>query len=127
MDNFHKECPARMEDGRFLTDYRSSNTREQYNKAVNGIVNDHEMRTFLQQNGEKIMDVEWNLFKTKNSCRTECCLHTLPTRATHGASYDELKLYNAVKTGALKKSDKRYPNCPAYNDYRMAHTDETKY
>ena len=127
MDNFHIGCPARMSDGRFLTDHRTANTREQYIKAINGFVNDDEFRLFLQKNGEQIMDKEWDVLRKKNSCHTECCIHTLPTRATQGQSYDELRLYNAVKTGKLKKNDKDYPVCSAPNDYRMSHTESTQY
>lgn len=127
MDNFYKGCPAKMEDGRFLTDYRTSNTREQYIKSINGFVRDDEYRMFLQQNGEQILDKEWTHLKDKNLCATKCCVHTSPTRSTHGTSYEELKKYNAVKTGRITESDSSYPVCEAMPDYRITHTNKTIY
>ena len=127
MDNFYKGCPAKMEDGRFLTDYRTSTTREQYIKTINGFVRDDEYRMFLQQNGEQILDKEWQHLKEANSCPTTCCVHKYPTRMTHGTSYEELKMYNAVKSGQIKKTDSNYPHCTKMPDYRISHTNKTEY
>lgn len=127
MDNFYNGCPAKMEDGRFLTDYRTSNAREQYIKTINGFVRDDEYRMFLQQNGEQILDREWDHLKTTNSCPTTCCVHKYPTRTTHGTSYEELKMYNAIKSGKIKKTDANYPHCPKLPDYRISHTNKTQY
>lgn len=126
MDNYYKECPAKMEDGRFFTDYRTSNTREQYVKTINGIVRDDEYRMFLQQNGEKIMDGEWDYMR-RNTCRPQRCVHTLPTRMTQGSAYRELMLYNDVETGRIKKTDPVYPKCANMSDYRVSHTNGVKY
>ena len=48
-------CPAKMDDGRYLQDFRSATRRDQYNKYINGIVRDDDYRLYLQQNGELIM------------------------------------------------------------------------
>lgn len=53
MDNIFKSCPPKMEDGRFLTDYRTDSARNQYIKSINGLVRDDDYRIFLQQNTEK--------------------------------------------------------------------------
>ena len=127
MDNFYKNCPPRMDDARFLTDYRIANTREQNIKMINGFVNDDEYRLFLQQNGEFIMDKEWTVIKGKNSCKTNCCIHTDPTRTNNGMLFKELKRYNTVRTGAITPNDPNYPVCPNYNDYRMSSTANSQY
>lgn len=127
MDNYFIGCPPKMEDGRFLTDLRTANTREQYIKTINGFVRDDDYRLFLQQNAEKIMDREWDQLKTSNSCRTNCCVHKYPTRTTNGTSYEELKTYNDVRTGRLKPTDAQYPVCPKMADYRMSHTNKSEY
>ena len=127
MDNFFQGCPAKMSDGRFLTDFRPADTREQYNKAINNIVRDDEYRIFLQQNGEKIQDAEWQQFKTKEACPTKRCIHTNPTRSTFGMSYNEMKLYNQVQTGKIKESDPNYPKCVVLPDYRLTQTNGVSY
>lgn len=127
MDNFYNECPAKMEDARFLTDYRSSNTREQYIKSLNGIVRTDEYRSFLNENAEKIIDAEWAYLNMGNSCKTTTCVHTSPLRAPLGSAYREMQLYNAVQTGKLKKEDSGYPHCKKYEDYRMTDTKNSKY
>ncbi len=127
MDNFYNECPAKMEDGRFLTDYRSSNTREQFIRSINGIVRTDEYRSFLNENTEKIIDAEWEHLSLANSCKATTCVHTVPLRAPLGSANKELQLYNAVQTGQLKKGDTNYPVCKPYPDYRMTDTKNVKY
>lgn len=127
MDNFYNECPAKMADARFLTDYRSSNTREQYIKSINGIVRTDDYRAFLNGNAEKIIDAEWNHLSSANSCKAITCVHTVPLRAPLGTANKELKLYNAVQTGQLKIGDPGYPLCKPYADYRMTDTKNVEY
>lgn len=120
MDNYWKGCPPKMSDGRFLQDFRSADRREQYIKYVNNIVRDDEQRMLYQKYGSDIMDREWNLLKQTQSCFTNCCIHNYPTRTSPGTNYEELKIYNAVKTNKLKKTDKMYPLCKNLPDYRMS-------
>jgi len=127
MDNFFKGCPARMEDGRFLTDYRQADTREQYIRTINGITRDDDYRMFLQGNGESIIDREWDILRRTQSCQTNCCIHNYPTRTTPGSNYEELNLYNAVRTNRLKPTDNIYPRCSKKSDYRLTHTKKSSY
>lgn len=127
MDNCYKECSAKMEDGRFLSDFRTSNTREQYIKTMNGIVSESDYRMFLQHNADQIMDKEWDFLRTNLSCQTKCCVHQLPTRSTQSSLYDEIALYNAVKSEKIKITDKGYPVCHKLEDYRMSSTNGVKY
>lgn len=120
MDNIYKECPAKMSDGRFLSDYRTSNTRNQYNKAINGIVREDEYRLFLQKNAQQIIDNTWKFMRGTNSCSTKVCFHQYPTRVTNGANYNELVVYDGVKSGKMKPTDKNYPVCDKFEDYRMS-------
>ena len=127
MDNIYKGCPPKMSDARFLTDYRTANTRNQYIKSINGLVRDDDYRLFLQQNTNQIMDNEWKFMKDANSCATSTCLHQCPTRVTNGSNYEELRTYDAVKSGKLKPTDKNYPTCKKFQDYRMTETSDAKY
>ena len=61
MDNYFKGCPPRMDDARFLTDYRSQDTINQSIQKMNGIVRDDDYRLFLQQNAGTIMDRQWDI------------------------------------------------------------------
>jgi hypothetical protein len=119
MDNFNKNCPAMMSDGRLFTDYRTPHRREQYNKTINGIVRDDDYRMFLQNNAEDIMDRTWEHAKQTSSCTQNVCIHTYPTRTTPGYNYEEMRLYNAVRTG---KGLKKVPLCKKLSDYRMSVT-----
>ena len=127
MDNVYKNCPPKMGDTRWMTDYRSANTREQYNKNINGIARDDEYRMFLQGNATNIMDNSWQNLAGK-SCKTSTCVHSqFPTRLTSGQLYDQMTLYDNVKSGKIQQNDKGYPVCPQYNDYRASDTPGTKY
>jgi hypothetical protein len=127
MDNFFKGCPARMEDGQYLTDYRQADTREQYIKSINGIVRQDDYRIFLQQNAEKIMDAEWQIMRKLNSCATNACIHNYPTVVNPGQLNEEINIYNAVRTHRIDPSNSSYPKCKKYQDYRITHTNGTRY
>lgn len=114
MDNYWKGCPPKMNDARFLTDYRSSTRRELYIKYLNGIERDDDQRAFYQKNGENIMNNEWEILKRTQSCSPNACIHKSPTRTNPMSNYQELLLYNAVRTGKLK-----LPPCQKLKDYRM--------
>lgn len=119
MDNYWKGCPARMDDARFLTDYRSSTRRELYIKYLNGNATDDAQRLFYQQNGKQIIDREWEILRKTQSCFPNPCVHKLPTRTNTVANIQEMQLYNAVKTGKINPTSKSYPHCQVYEDYRM--------
>ncbi len=127
MDNFWKECPPKMNDGRFLQDFRTPDRREQYIKVINGITRDDEQRKFYQNNAETIMNREWDILREKHSCFTNCCIHNYPTRTTPGMNHEEMQNYNAVRKNKLQKQDQKYPVCGKMADYRMTHLKNLKY
>ncbi|ATZ80496.1 hypothetical protein BMW23_0444 [Bodo saltans virus] len=127
MDNYFKVCPAKMDDGHYLTDYRQADTREQYIKNINGIVRDDDYRLFLQKNAEKILDREWEITRKLQSCSTYTCFHNYPTVVNPGQLNEELNVYNAVKTNKINQSNPAYPKCAKYQDYRLTHTPKAFY
>lgn len=127
MDNFYRGCPPKMNDARFLTDYRSATTREQFIKTVNGFVRDDDYRMFLQQKAEDIIDRERHYVKKRKECPIPYCIHKYPTRITNGEMNQELKLYNGVKRGRIKPSDSNYPKCDSMHDYYTTFTKNTKF
>uniref|UniRef100_A0A6C0HLL3 Uncharacterized protein n=1 Tax=viral metagenome TaxID=1070528 RepID=A0A6C0HLL3_9ZZZZ len=67
-DNKHLQCPPRMADGRHFTDYRSSYYINDLIRADNNISNSLQYRTFLQQNGNALMDRQRQI-----ACNLNCC------------------------------------------------------
>lgn len=122
MDNYFKGCPARMGHVPHITDYRPADTINQNIMRMNGIVRDDDYRMMLQQNAESIMDRQFTVLRDMYSCQTNCCIHNYPTRTSPGSNYNELKLYNAVRSNQIKRGDKNYPACQNGADYRMTVT-----
>lgn len=126
-DNRRPPCPAKMEDGaRFLTDYRNSTVRDLHIMSINGINNASDYRAMLQQNGELFMDNDWNV-AVKRSCFPTRCIHVYPTRTSLGSDYEEMQLYNAVKSNKITLKDENYPKCKQLPHYRMSATKKTEY
>lgn len=71
MSNTHYKdgCPALMSDGRFITNYNSSNELTEAIRKLNGIRSPNEFRTFLQKNGKALMDSERSFVERDNTCR----------------------------------------------------------
>lgn len=70
MDNYFQNCPARMDDGRFLTDFRSSTVREQLFRDVNNFVDENKARTARIDHAEEMMDEEWDQLNREFMCDT---------------------------------------------------------
>ena len=115
MDNFFKSCPPKMEDGRHMTDYRTATRREEYNKYLNKIVRNDDYRLFLQQNGSKYMDEDFNYFKKNYSCWVNECIHTYPTRMLPAWFVEERIKYDSL----LDPSKKIVYKCSEKKDYRL--------
>lgn len=119
MDNIYHNCPPKMEDARFLTDYRSSTVRELSAQAASNIMHPDEYRKFLQKNAKQIMDRQWNIHRRSQACEPKVCIHNYPTRVSPGSFFEELRIYNDVRSGKIKPGDQNYPVCQQYEDYRM--------
>ena|ERR1700744_701928 len=122
-DNFFKGCPAKMEDARYLTDYRSAVRREEYVKYINGIVRDDDYRLFLQDNAETVMDKEWQYYRKNKSCWVNECIHNYPTRVFPPWFVEERLKYDSLHNPNRKVM---FP-CKPKSDYRMTDTKGTKY
>tara|TARA_A100001015_G_C14804140_1_gene638166 strand:+ start:389 stop:865 length:477 start_codon:yes stop_codon:yes gene_type:complete len=67
-NNKYFNCPARMNDGRIMTDYRSANTVNDMIRISNNTLSSYEYRQFLINNGNNIMDINNEYITNKNSC-----------------------------------------------------------
>jgi len=70
-NNKFQDCPAIMNDGRFITDYRQNvMINKQLQKQNNIKLNNYEYRQFLIKNARRIMDSNTAVIKEINNC--EC-------------------------------------------------------
>lgn len=67
-DNKHFGCPPRMSDGRHFTDYRPSCDINSAIRGDNSIPSSFQYRNFLQQNAEKLLNLN-----RKHACMKNCC------------------------------------------------------
>lgn len=119
MDNFYYNCPAKMDDARFTTNYKSATSINEFLKYKNGIVRDDDYRLFLQQNADKLMDSEWLYFRRHDSCWNNACVHKYPLRMDPRLFVQERENANKLfQTTELPDSFK----CQVYSDYRATQT-----
>ena len=124
MDNFYKNCPPKMDDGRFTTNYKSDSSINEYIKYMNGITRDDDYRLFLQINAEKLMDSEWLYLRKNDSCWNNACVHKYNTRMDPRFFVQERQNANLLfKTRELPTS----LACPKYVDYRLTTTPMQNY
>lgn len=119
MDNFFRECPPLMSDGRLFTDYRTPTRRNEYYKYINGIARDDDYRMFLQNNTNVILDKEWEFNKKKTGCWVNGCIHTYPTRTIPDYFADERRKFDAF-FNPTKPRDRM--KCQVHGDYRLTET-----
>jgi hypothetical protein len=70
MDNryYAYDCPALMQDGRFLTNYLPRQTLNQFIRRTNNIETSEDYRHFLQNNGDVIANRERSFLQQANTC-----------------------------------------------------------
>ena len=119
MDNYYKNCPPKMDDGRFTTNYKTASCINEYIKFVNGITRDDDYRLFLQLNATKMMDSEWVYFRQNDSCWNNACVHKYPLRMDP-RDFEQERL-----NANLLFQRKELPSnlkCETYSDYRLSET-----
>lgn len=65
---FKSNCPAKMSDGRLITDYHHREVTEDFYKSVLQARNEHDYRRKLQSNGENIIQGTLYYQMKKNTC-----------------------------------------------------------
>lgn len=66
---YYKEgCPALMQDGRFITEYRSSNEITESMRKISGFRSSNEFRVYMQNNGETFMNANREYQNKNNVC-----------------------------------------------------------
>ena len=64
-------CPSLMQDSRIFTNYMSATKMNEYIKNINNINDNSAYRSFLQNNGVKIMKKEQEYSKNNKLCDLE--------------------------------------------------------
>lgn len=67
-NNVYKQCPAKMEDGRFITRWESTNDLTHAIQNLNGIQSSNRFRTFLQENTDMLIANEREYNEMKYDC-----------------------------------------------------------
>jgi hypothetical protein len=122
MDNFYKNYPAVMSDGRTFTDYKSETRRNEYIKYTNDIRRDDDYRMFLQKNGKELMDKEFSSFKGGDNEYRDC-VHNYPTRSLPHLFAAEMNDYNALSDPNHKVDPSK---CTVFKDYRLTEDADDK-
>ena len=119
MDNYYVNCPPKMNDGRFTTNYKTATCINEYIKYVNGITRDDDYRLFLQLNATKMMDSEWAYLRKNDSCWNNACVHNYPLRMDPRDFAQERLKANLLFQKQTLPNDLQ---CPKYADYRLTET-----
>jgi hypothetical protein len=115
MDNYYPNCPAKMDDGRFLTDYRTASTREEATKQGLHIVRNDDYRVYLQTKGVAMVDKIWHEERLKDSCINNACAHQYPLRQNPKDFVHERRQAELLLTARTLPASM---TCIKYDDYR---------
>jgi hypothetical protein len=119
MDNYYKNCPPKMDDGRFTTNYKTASCYNEYIKYENGITRDDDYRLFLQLNADKMMDNDWLKLRKNDSCWNNSCVHKYPLRMDPRDFTKEIENANLLFRSKLLPDNFK---CESFADYRMVET-----
>jgi hypothetical protein len=67
-DNKYRMCPPLMSDGRHITNYVNNAVTDEYIRKSNNIIDHNHYRTFLQNNGELIINNNKKRMETQFNC-----------------------------------------------------------
>ena len=119
MDNFYHNCPAHMGHGRHLRDFKTATRRNELIKWISDVTRNDQYRLFLQANGNKILDNEFNFHINKNSCRVNDCVHNYPLRSTPRQYAQEMESHNSIFNVRTNKKLAPMRRCFDYPHYRL--------
>lgn len=104
-NNKYFDCPARMDDARLFTDYRSSSTVNDEIRYSNNMMSSYEYRQFLINNGNQIIQISNDYIKSKAGCdscdykappfQTECIINSNTSKCSE-INPNGIGLYNKV-------------------------------
>lgn len=76
-NNKYFDCPARMDDGRLFTDYRSNSTVDDMIRFSNNVMSSYDYKQFLIHNANNIMNANKKYIEDKANC-SDCNAPEIP-------------------------------------------------
>ena len=114
--NTSKHTPGRMDDGRYLTDYRNSTLVNEIIKMNNKIVKNDMYRKYLVDNTDDLKKKNIKNEKCEISINT-CVFNHNTSRVDSSSFSNELKRYNdSMKVNILKDFDN---SCSPLDDFLL--------
>ena len=127
-NNKYFDCPARMDDGRTFTDYRSSSQVDDMIRYSNNVMSSYEYRQFLINNADNIMNINNQYIFNKVGCES-CNSETIPFKTKCDINSDfsvcntinsnGIGIYNSVSDlenfSEIKNLKKNENGFPEYN------------
>jgi hypothetical protein len=104
-----------MDDGRFLTDYRTASTREEETKHKVHIQRNDDYRVYLQTNGINMINAQWKYERTHDACINNACAHQYPLRQNPKNFETERIQSGLLLTSVVLPASM---TCKKYDDYR---------
>ena len=111
-----RDTPGRMDDGRYLTDYRNMTIVNELNKMEQKIVKNDMYRSYLVNNAEKEMKKNINDEKCNFTINT-CIFNHKTARVDSSTFPDELKRYNESMNVNILSDFKS--NCANLEDFTL--------
>lgn len=120
MDNKYITCPAKMDDSRHVTDYRTATDINYTEMYKYNIYRDDSYRMILQNYGNDITRSNWERLEARNNCKSIKCVHIFPNTVNAQVFSDELYRYNNRDSLPFRQKcvNKHYYNASGItNDY----------
>jgi len=109
------------DQGRTLSNFKTSNTYNEEMRFLNGIYRDDEYRLFLQTYGAQISKQEFLNYKASNlnTCMPTDCVHVYPTSPLSIDFINERLAYDSIFNPKTNEKYKFLRKCKIYKDYTL--------
>lgn len=118
MDNRYKNCPPKMNNSRFMTDYVPHGLRNHYVFNNGNFKSEYDFTNYMQKHGISMLNQEWESIKSR-ACHPTVCLFNSPLVTSNESDKNELDRYNKYQRGIVTSSE-----CRKFEDYRLFNEDE---
>lgn len=110
-DNYFRGCPPKMGGFREITEYQTSAIVDNNLQKRFNLPRDDEYRFFLQNNGNRLMNIQYLYYKYNNSCFNNRCIYSNDTTGIDPIVFTrDMYIYNNMPKGIP---------CQRYKDYRL--------
>jgi len=109
------------DQGRTLSNFKTSNTINEEMRYLNGIYRDDDYRSFLQNNGKQIAFEEYQAYRASNlnTCLPTDCVHKYPTSPTSIDFINERLAYDSIFNPKTNEQYKYLRQCQIFKDFTL--------